>query len=133
MSTIYVMEACNLFCGDHDPAASKHLTLAELKLPPLQEIYQDHHAGGSRVQIEVAVGDTGSEAGLCIALVFRVLQTPTDDDLALLRSFARQRSLEIWLQPKGPDSIELLCDREGDAGGVSALALDAVVIGRDAA
>ena len=56
MSTIYIMEAANLYCGDHDPTASKHLTLAELKLPPLQEIYQDHHAGGSRVQVEVALG-----------------------------------------------------------------------------
>jgi P2 family phage contractile tail tube protein len=56
MSTIYIMEAANLFCGDHDPMASKHLTLTELQLPALQEMYQDHHAGGSRVQIEVAVG-----------------------------------------------------------------------------
>lgn len=56
MSTIYIMEAANLFCGDHDPTASKHLTLSELQLPALQEIFQDHHAGGSRVQIEVAVG-----------------------------------------------------------------------------
>ena len=56
MSTIYIMEAANLFCGDHDPTASKHLTLTELQLPALQEMYQDHHAGGSRVQIEVAVG-----------------------------------------------------------------------------
>lgn len=52
----FVMEAANLFCGDHDPTASKHLTLSELQLPNLQEIYQDHHAGGSRVAIEVAVG-----------------------------------------------------------------------------
>jgi P2 family phage contractile tail tube protein len=56
MSTIYIMEAANLFCGDDDPTASKHLTLAEMKLPTLQEMYQDHHAGGSRVKIEVAVG-----------------------------------------------------------------------------
>ena len=56
MATIFVMEAGNLFCGDHDPSASKHLTLNELQLPALQEIYQEHHAGGSRVQIEVAVG-----------------------------------------------------------------------------
>lgn len=56
MSTIYVMEAANLFCGDHDPTKSKHLTLTELQLPTLQEMYQDHHAGGSKVQIEVAVG-----------------------------------------------------------------------------
>lgn len=56
MSSIFIMEAANLFCSDADPTGSKHLTLAELKLPPLQEMYQDHHAGGSRVQIEVAVG-----------------------------------------------------------------------------
>ena len=54
--TIYVMEGANLFCGDHDPTASKHLTLEELQLPSLTEMYQDHHPGGSRVQVEVAVG-----------------------------------------------------------------------------
>lgn len=52
----FVMEAANLFCGDHDPEASKHLTLTELQLPTLQEMYQDHHPGGSRVAIEVGLG-----------------------------------------------------------------------------
>lgn len=56
MSNFYVMEAVNLFCGDHDPSNSKHLLLAELKLPDLSEIYADHHAGGARVAIEVEVG-----------------------------------------------------------------------------
>lgn len=56
MSGLLIMEAANLYCGDHDPNASKHLTLTELALPELQEMYQDHHAGGSRVQIEVPVG-----------------------------------------------------------------------------
>ena len=55
-STIYMMEAANLFCGDHDPSLSKHLTLAELKLPDLQAIYADHHPGGARVAIELEVG-----------------------------------------------------------------------------
>lgn len=55
-ANFYVQEAANLFCGDHDPSASKHLTLAEMALPALQEIYQDHHPGGSMVQIEVALG-----------------------------------------------------------------------------
>lgn len=90
-------------------------------LLPLRELVASLSLRDRMPQIEVAVGDTGSAAGLCIALVFRVLQAPTADDLALLRSFARQRSLEIWLQPKGPDSIELLCNREGDTGGVSDL------------
>ncbi len=56
MSTIYVMEAANLFCGDFDPTKSKHLTLSELKLPALQEIFVDHHGGGARVAVEVGVG-----------------------------------------------------------------------------
>jgi P2 family phage contractile tail tube protein len=51
-----IMEAANLFCGDDDPTASKHLTLSELALPVLQEMFADHHAGGSRVQIEIPVG-----------------------------------------------------------------------------
>ena len=38
MSNIYIMEAANLFCGDENPTASKHLTLTELQLPNLQEI-----------------------------------------------------------------------------------------------
>lgn len=54
--TFYMMEAVNLFCGDHDPTKSKHLTIAELKLPDLQEMYADHHAGGALVGTEFAVG-----------------------------------------------------------------------------
>ena len=56
MSTLYVLEAANLFCGDHDPKNSKHLTLQELKLPTLEAEYQDHMPGGSKVGIEIEVG-----------------------------------------------------------------------------
>ena len=56
MSNFFLMEAANLFCGDHDPTASKHLTLTELKLPELQGIYAEHHAGGSFLQTEFEVG-----------------------------------------------------------------------------
>ncbi|MGA0615952.1 phage major tail tube protein [Paracoccus sp. KR1-242] len=52
----FLMEAANLFCGDHDPTASKHLTLSEMQLPSLTEIFQDHHPGGSLFQVEVSVG-----------------------------------------------------------------------------
>jgi hypothetical protein len=44
VSTLYVLEAANLFCGDHDPKNSKHLTLQELKLPSL-EADSGPHAG----------------------------------------------------------------------------------------
>lgn len=56
MSTMYVMEAVNLFCGNDDPTASKHLTIAELKLPDMTETFADHGPGGGRVGIEVGVG-----------------------------------------------------------------------------
>ncbi|MBI1649883.1 phage major tail tube protein [Hyphomicrobium sulfonivorans] len=56
MSTLYIVEAANLFCGDHEVENSKHLAIQELKLPPLQAKYSDHHAGGARVEIEVEVG-----------------------------------------------------------------------------
>lgn len=54
--TVYMMEAVNLFCGDHDPTKSKHLTIVELKLPDLQEMFADHHAGGAQVAVEMPVG-----------------------------------------------------------------------------
>lgn len=56
MSTVYLMKAVNLFCGDHDPTKSKHLTIAELKLPDLQAIYADHAPGGGMVSVEFEVG-----------------------------------------------------------------------------
>ncbi len=62
MSTLYVMEAANLFCGDDDPTRSKHLSLSELKLPTLEEQFQEHHAGGSIVGIKVGVGIAALEA-----------------------------------------------------------------------
>ncbi|MGH8461535.1 MAG: 23S rRNA (uracil(1939)-C(5))-methyltransferase RlmD [Stenotrophobium sp.] len=49
-------------------------------------------------QIEVAAADH-------VALVLRVLQTPTIEDLAILRQFAVDEDFEIYLQPGGVDSI----------------------------
>ncbi len=54
--TVYMMEAVNLFAGDHNPESSKHLTITELKLPDLQEMFADHHPGGGLVATEFAVG-----------------------------------------------------------------------------
>jgi 23S rRNA (uracil1939-C5)-methyltransferase len=45
-----------------------------------------------------------------IALVFRVLLPPSDADLEHFRAFALAHQVELWLQPKGPDSIALLAD-----------------------
>ena len=53
-------------------------------------------------QIELAAADV--EGGLQIVLVLRVLQPPTADDLRRLESFARERGVEFWLQPGGPQT-----------------------------
>jgi 23S rRNA (uracil1939-C5)-methyltransferase len=49
-------------------------------------------------QIEVAAGDAVT------ALVFRVLQEPSSEDQALLRSFAESSGFQVWLQDSGPES-----------------------------
>lgn len=76
-------------------------------------------------QIEVAIGELPPPAPngegvtanpaqrLLIALVLRVLEPPTDDDRARLFAFAAREQVELWLQPAGPDSIRLLCTRDG--------------------
>lgn len=49
-------------------------------------------------QVELALGDSAT------ALVFRTLLAPDAADLALLKGFAEAHGVQVWLQPKGPDS-----------------------------
>lgn len=53
-------------------------------------------------QIEVAIAENDA------ALVFRVLDPPTDNDKALLCNFADTHNLRVYLQPGGLDSVSLL-------------------------
>ncbi len=73
-------------------------------------------------QIEVALAAQGARTVL--ALVFRVLDPVSDNDREALVAFAREHALELWLQPKGPDSIRLLWGPVADEAGapVSTLA-----------
>lgn len=63
MPDFLILEAANLFVGDHDPNHSLHINLTELKLPTLDTTTQDHQPGGSPVAIEVATGIAKLEAG----------------------------------------------------------------------
>ncbi|MDK2125789.1 23S rRNA (uracil(1939)-C(5))-methyltransferase RlmD [Parachitinimonas caeni] len=49
-------------------------------------------------QVELAIGDKVD------VLVFRIMEPLNGDDEALLRQFADQHGVQIWLQPKGPDT-----------------------------
>lgn len=99
-------------------------------LLPLRELVGSLGIRRRVPQIEMAAGEAG-EAGqagegdgraashmatareLHVALVLRVLDPPSADDLSQLQDFAAEHRIEWWLQPKGPDSIELFCDAEG--------------------
>lgn len=71
-------------------------------LVPLRNLIGSLSIKDQTPQIEIAQGDS------VLALVFRVLRTPSDTDLKKLRSFEKTHELEIWLQAKGPDTITLL-------------------------
>jgi 23S rRNA (uracil1939-C5)-methyltransferase len=49
-------------------------------------------------QIELAAGDNAT------VLVFRHLEALSGEDRRLLRGFAEETGLHVWLQPRGPDS-----------------------------
>ena len=70
-------------------------------IAPLSELVSSLSIRARLPQIEVAVADNA------VALVFRVLDSPSDADREKLREFAVQHSLRIYLQPGGLDSIEI--------------------------
>jgi 23S rRNA (uracil1939-C5)-methyltransferase len=83
-------------------------------------------------QVEVAAGDDTA------SLVFRVMEPPSEDDLASLAAFGRRLGVTIYLQPKGLDSIRPLGEATpltyGVAGGRLTLEfgpVDFVQVNRD--
>jgi 23S rRNA (uracil1939-C5)-methyltransferase len=64
-------------------------------------------------QVEMAAGDPGVAGGYSAALVFRVMDPPTQDDLEKLEEFGRRHTVQIFLQSGGFDTVRPL--REGHA------------------
>jgi len=92
------------------------LTHCEVLAPPVGELIQplaqllDALDIRAQVpQIEVAVADNAT------ALVLRVLQTPSNDDLRKLRGFARRHAVRIYLQSGGLASVRELSAEEAEA------------------
>jgi len=69
---------------------------------PLSELIGRLSIRARLPQVEIAVADNA------IAFVFRVLDAPSDEDKALLRSFGETNDVRIYVQPGGLDSIALL-------------------------
>ena len=74
---------------------------------PLREMITTLDAREQIPQIEVAVGDKHT------ALVFRHLVPLSEHDLNTLLDFARAHSLELYLQPKGNDSVHKIWPENG--------------------
>jgi 23S rRNA (uracil1939-C5)-methyltransferase len=78
------------------------------KLHLLAEVIQSLSIRDAVPQIELAAANR-------VGLVFRVLETPTDEDREKLRGFAEREGFDIYLQPGGLDSIQLLDPETAEA------------------
>ena len=72
-------------------------------LVPLRELIGALSVRSALPQIELAVGRRGAN-GDRIVLVLRILQQPTPEDRQRIAAFARAHAVELWLQPKGPET-----------------------------
>ena len=82
-------------CEVLHPSVGKHLG-------ELSQLMEQLQARARIPQIEVAV------AGATTALVFRHLDPLSEGDRDKLKQYATDRGLHIYLQPAGPDSVQLL-------------------------
>ena len=71
-------------------------------IAPLSEFIGQLSVRARLPQIEVAVAENA------VAMVFRVLDSPSDADILLFRDFGARHDLRIWLQPGGLDSLQLV-------------------------
>ena len=67
-------------------------------LPELRALVAGLSVRDRLPQIEVAVGEAVT------VLVLRILEPLTSSDEARIRDFAEQSGVQVWLQPKGPES-----------------------------
>ncbi len=67
-------------------------------IDPLRELVGRLTIVDRMPQIEVSVGEAVT------VLVFRILEPLAPEDEDLLKAFADRHGVQIWLQPKGPDS-----------------------------
>lgn len=56
MSTVFINESFNIYIGNDDADNDKRKRITNLSIPDLEELTASHHAGGSRFEVEVAVG-----------------------------------------------------------------------------
>jgi len=68
-------------------------------LPKLTELIADLSVCRSTPQVELSADDSTA------ALIFRVLEAPTERDLEKLAEFGRKNQVQVWLQTGGPATV----------------------------
>lgn len=76
------------------------------KLDLFQALIYQMDSRDSTPQIEVAVGDDG------IALIVRHLKPLSDKDQSMWIEFAKEHNYQLYLQPKGPDTVHCIWPTE---------------------
>jgi 23S rRNA (uracil1939-C5)-methyltransferase len=99
-------EKYSTFITDMDNCQVLAAEVASL-LPILRELITRLSVATQIPQIEVAVGETGPapDSPGQVALVFRHLQAIPETDMKLLLAFAAEYSVELYLQPAGPQTV----------------------------
>lgn len=116
LSVRYVAKKAGVLVGFHEKRSSYVADMRSCEvmprrisdlIVPLRELVGRLSIRERLPQIEVACGDRVD------VLVLRVLEPPSPADGALLREFADRHGVQLWLQPKGPDSARPFHPLEG--------------------
>jgi 23S rRNA (uracil1939-C5)-methyltransferase len=100
------------FITDMDSCAVLEPEAARL-LPLLSVLIGRLHCREQLPQVEVAIGDAQPESNSC-ALIFRHLQALDRHDLDALLAFGAEHAIDIYLQPKGPESVHRILPATGE-------------------
>jgi 23S rRNA (uracil1939-C5)-methyltransferase len=110
-SVRYVAKKGGVLVGFHERASSYVADIRQCEvvprhvsdlLMPLRELVGALTLRERLPQIELAIAER--EGTQQIVLVFRVLADPTAEDRIRLREFGARHGVDVWLQPKGPET-----------------------------
>jgi len=93
------------FLADIDSCEVLHESVGK-KLIELQALMYEMESRDTTPQIEVAVGDENT------ALIIRHLKPLSSDDKNAWIDFAKQHEFQLYLQPKGPDTVHCIWPEE---------------------
>ena len=111
LSARYVAKKGTVLVGFHEKRSSFIADMQEChilperiskQLPALRELVMQLSIRERMPQIELAAGENVD------VLVFRNMEAITPEDEALFKAYADQWQVQIWLQPKGPDTAHPL-------------------------